>query len=158
MKSSKTIEVVSVSDEPQWRDIAITKLQDSWSEVPPHLYEESVDESLEEESALPRWYLLVVGGEPVGCVGLIEQELIDITKYSPWLVALYVDEEHRGLGHSRHLIERLKSDAQKGGYSHLYLVTELDNYYEKFGFTHIDNGTDPEGYELKVYSVELSSK
>ena len=153
MKKSINIEVISVSDAPQWGGVAVKTLQNSWSEVPPHLYEESVAESLEEGSVLPRWYLLVADGEPIGCAGLVERELIDRTDLSPWLVALYIGEAHRGRGYSRHLIERLKSDAQKAGFPALHLVTEHTGYYEKYGFTHIGFGTDPEGFKLKIYSL-----
>lgn len=154
--NSMSMRVVAVREEQEYRDVAIAYLQDSWAEVPPQIYEESVDESLSSDQPFPQWYLLLKDERPIGCVGLVERELIeDVDELSPWLVALYVDEAERGRSYASLLIERVKIDTHKFGYKKLYLATEHVGYYERFEFHFLRNSRDYDGYELRIYKIEL---
>ena len=55
------------------------------------------------------------------------------TDLSPWYATMYVKEEYRGKGYSKILNNAIIAEAKKRKISRLYLKTELENYYEKFG-------------------------
>lgn len=78
--------------------------------------------------------------------GDIEKEL------SPWYATMYVKEEYRGRGCSRILNDAILEEARNRGIKTIYLKTELNNYYEKFGALFIKNLSETEKllkFELK---------
>lgn len=52
---------------------------------------------------------------------------------------MYVKEEYRGKGYSKILNTAILKIAKKRNYNMLYLKTNLNNYYEKFGAKFIEN-------------------
>jgi len=52
---------------------------------------------------------------------------------SPWYATMYVKEKYRGKGYSKILNDAILAEARKRSISKLYLKTDLENYYEKFG-------------------------
>ena len=52
---------------------------------------------------------------------------------SPWYATMYVKEKYRGRGYSKILNNAILAEARKRNISRLYLKTDLENYYEKFG-------------------------
>ena len=52
---------------------------------------------------------------------------------TPWYATMYVKKEHRNHGYSRILNEAILSEAKNRNYKTIYLKTDLENYYEKFG-------------------------
>lgn len=46
---------------------------------------------------------------------------------------MYVKEEYRGNGYSKILNDAILKEARSRKFSTLYLKTNLENYYEKFG-------------------------
>lgn len=81
----------------------------------------------------------------ISILGLIDDNnlvgFISLFKYdgeyrkdlTPWYATMYVKKEYRGKGYSKLLNEALLNEAKKLGYTKVYLKTELENYYEKFG-------------------------
>ena len=55
----------------------------------------------------------------------------------PWLAALYVEEDCRGNGCGKMLIEHVVKDAGLLCFKNLYLCTDHIGFYERFGFDFI---------------------
>ena len=68
-------------------------------------------------------------------------------------VTMYVKKEYRGKGYSKLLNDALLNEAKKLGYTKVYLKTELENYYEKFGAIFQENLNDKE----KLYYFQLDN-
>ena len=64
---------------------------------------------------------------------------------------MYVKEEYRNRGYSKLLNDAILKEAVKLGYKRVYLKTELDNYYEKFGAIYVGKLNESE----KLYYFEL---
>ena len=77
------------------------------------------------------------------------KERLDLT---PWYATMYVKEEYRGLGYSKILNEAILKDAKKRSFKKIYLKTDLINYYEKFGFTYLEDLSNGE----KLYFINLT--
>lgn len=69
------------------------------------------------------------------------------------LCALYIEEEHRGNGLGKLLIEQVKRDAHNAGFQNLYLCTTLDAYYEKFGFRFLEDGFYSDSESCKIFEI-----
>lgn len=77
------------------------------------------------------------------------KERLDLT---PWYATMYVKEEYRGLGYSKILNEAILKETKKRSFKKIYLKTDLINYYEKFGFTYLEDLSNGE----KLYFINLT--
>lgn len=150
------MEIVSIRQQPSYKDIAIKYFQQHWASTNSLMvYEDCITHCIGAEAPLPQWYLLVDAGAIIGCAGLITNDFISRMDLYPWLCALYIEESHRGNNYASLLIERAKSDARSAGCASLYLCTDLIGYYEHFGFKYIGNGYHPWGETSRIYSCVL---
>lgn len=146
--------IISVRENPEFKDIAIDYISSKW-DAPRIVYEDCITHCITAPNPLPQWYLLIKEGEIVGCAGLITNDFISRMDLYPWLCALFIEESQRGNSYGLMLIEKIKQDTLKAGFQNLYLSTELDGFYEKYGFRHIGNGYHPWKEESKIYEIEL---
>ena len=98
-----------------------------------------------EEYIIEKKEKILTGDKVISILGLIDENnlvgFISLFKYdgeyrkdlTPWYATMYVKKEYRGKGYSKLLNEALLNEAKKLGYTKVYLKTELENYYEKFG-------------------------
>ena len=150
-----SISIINVREQPTYKDRAIAYFQSAWSGVPKMIYDDCITRSLDTESPLPIWYLLMDGETIIGCVGLIANDFISWMDAWPWLCALYIDEAHRGQNLGALLIEQLKQDTAAAGFHHLYLCTDHVGYYEKHGFSYAGEGYHPWGESSRVYACRV---
>ncbi|MBO5121143.1 MAG: GNAT family N-acetyltransferase [Bacilli bacterium] len=95
--------------------------------------------------------LILSGDKVISVLGIVEDRkligFISLFKYdgderkdlSPWYATMYVKEEYRGNGYSKVLNEMIIEEAIKLGYKRIYLKTDLNNYYEKFGAIYVED-------------------
>lgn len=95
--------------------------------------------------------VLLDGDNLIGFVSLFNYDCEELLTLSPWYSTLYVKEEYRDLGYSKILTKELLKEAKKRGYDKLYLKTELENYYEKYGAYFIKYINETE----KLYFIDL---
>ncbi len=69
----------------------------------------------------------------VGFISIFPTDGEERTDLSPWYATMYVKEKYRGRGYSKILNDAVLAEARKRNISRLYLKTDLDNYYERFG-------------------------
>lgn len=149
------MEVISVRENPVWKNRAIAYFQKSWNSVLPVIYEDCINHCIHNRNPLPQWYLLVKDNEIAGCAGLITNDFISRMDLYPWFCALYIEDKYRANGYSALLIEKAKDDARKAGFANLYLSTEHTGFYEKHGFRYIGQGYHPWGDESRIYEIDL---
>lgn len=88
-------------------------------------------------------------GEVVGYCTLTKIDNIPNCDYTPWIGFVFVQEHHRGKRISQQMIQHVLEYAKEIGFKKVYLSTEEENLYEKYGFVHIDT--------LKSYSDTLET-
>ena len=101
------MKIISVRENPEIKEEAISYFRQSWPDVLPKIYADSIGFSVEARDSLPQWYLLKIAQETIGCVGLITNDFISRGDLYPWLCALYIEEEHRGKAYGSMLIEKI---------------------------------------------------
>ncbi|OIV41634.1 GNAT family N-acetyltransferase [Flavobacterium johnsoniae] len=147
--------IISVRENPEYKDKTIEYLQNSWSEILPIIYEDCIKHSINAKDSLPQWYLLENNGEIIGCAGLITNDFISRMDLYPWICAIFIEEKHRGNSYSQILIEKAKEDSKNAGFKNLYLCTDHIGLYEKFGFNYIGQGYHPWEEESRIYQIDL---
>ncbi|MHA7109613.1 GNAT family N-acetyltransferase [Sunxiuqinia elliptica] len=147
--------VISVREQPAYKDMAIAYFQKNWKGVLPVIYEDCINHSIEASAPLPQWYLLMNEATIIGCAGLITNDFISRMDLYPWVCALFIEEQHRGNSYGSILLEQAKKDSAKAGFQSLYLCTDHIGYYEKYGFSYLAQGYHPWGEESRIYQAQL---
>ena len=147
--------IISVRENADYAETAIRYLQNSWPGVYPIIYEDCIKHCLLSSKPLPQWYLLEKDGIIMGCAGLITNDFISRMDLYPWVCAVFVDPNYRGLNYGSLLLEKAKKDSLKAGFDALYLCTDHIGYYEKYGFQYIGKGYHPWNEESRIYEMKF---
>jgi N-acetylglutamate synthase-like GNAT family acetyltransferase len=100
---------------------------------------------------IPRFYVAVEDEKIIGTYALIRNDLNSRQDLHPWLACLYVDPAYRGKAIGSKLLEHAISETARKGYPRLYLTTDLEGYYEKYGWSHVSVAYGLSGGSVKVY-------
>jgi N-acetylglutamate synthase-like GNAT family acetyltransferase len=148
--------IISVRENPQYKDTGIQYFQSKWANENSLLvYEDCISSCLSSSNPLPQWYLLENDGVIIGCAGLITNDFISRMDLYPWICAVFIEEAFRGNAYGLLLLNKAKEDAKKGGFSSIYLCTDHIGYYEKYGFAYIGQGYHPWGESSRIYEAKL---
>ena len=77
--------------------------------------------------------VLVDDEKLIGFISLFPYDGDEEKDLTPWYATMYVKKEYRGKGYSKLLNDAILEVAKNRGFKEVYLKTELNNYYEKFG-------------------------
>lgn len=96
---------------------------------------------------LPQTYGLYLDDTIIGMYQFTYEDLSIRPDIYPWLANVYIDENYRGKGYARILLESVKITATRiSNCKELYLYTKHENFYEKFGWHFLS--------EIDTYSKE----
>ncbi len=90
----------------------------------------------------------------IGFISIFPTDGDERKDLSPWYATMYVKEEYRRKGYSKMLNNAILSEARKRNITKLYLKTDLENYYEKFGAKYIEMLTN--GEKLYYFDIPTS--
>lgn len=147
--------IISVREHAEYADRAIHFFQQSWPEVLPVIYEDSIRHCIGALQPLPQWYLLLKDDNIIGCAGLITNDFISRSELYPWICAIFIDPAHRGNNYAQLLISKAMQDTKRFGFRFLNLCTDHTGYYERFGFTYIGQGYHPWEESSRIYQIEV---
>jgi len=86
--------------------------------------------------------LVVINTEtnlPVAMGSLWEKDGPEWPNKTPWIASIYTLENYRGLGLAKQVVERLEQEAQRLGFSEIYLhSSSAVDLYKKIGYTELD--------------------
>lgn len=125
--------IMNLREKPQWKQKAAQWFHEKWN-VPVDAYLESIEESLNSENPAPQWYLAVKEEQIIGGIGVIENDFHDRKDLTPNVCAVYVEEEFRCRGIARKMLETVCRDMKEKGIDTLYLITDHDSFYERYGW------------------------
>lgn len=134
------MKVISVRQNPEYKEKAIEFFQKSWSEISPIIYEDCISNSIAAEQSLLQWYLLEKDEEIIGCAGLITNDFISRMDLYPWLCALFINEDYRRNHYSELLINKAKEDTKDSVFKYLNLCTDHIGFYENMVSNISDKG------------------
>lgn len=103
-------------------------------------------------------YLLTEGEALVSFVTLTRLDCIADETIYPWLGFFYTFPAYRGHRYGGRLLDFATAQAGKQGYPQVYLATDHQNLYEKYGFTYIENRMDIYGTDSRIYIRNTGEK
>lgn len=81
---------------------------------------------------------LIENNKLLGFISLFKYDGDERKDLSPWYATMYIKEKYRGFGYSKLLNLELLKEAKYLGFDKVYLKSNLQNYYEKFGAKYIE--------------------
>lgn len=129
-------EIVRLSSHPEMKESMARWFNEKWS-VPLEAYLESMDECLEGKGPYPEWYCAMEGERIIGGLGVIENDFHNRPDLAPNVCAVYTEPNRRCLGVAGELLERVCADMKARGVDTLYLLTDHEGFYERYGWEYL---------------------
>lgn len=126
---------LKLREEPRWLEQAAAWFHQKWS-VSQEAYRASMAECLQ-GGPVPQWYLAVEEKRIVGGLGVIENDFHPQKDLTPNVCAVYVEEDRRGRGLARALLDLACRDMASQGVATLYLLTDHTGFYERCGWEYL---------------------
>lgn len=98
-----------------------------------------------------RVFIAIEDDEIAGYCTIAKKDCIPEVPYTPYIGFMFVGEKFRGNRISQKLILNAMAYAKGLGFEKIYLVSDHDNLYEKYGFSVIDKKIAYWGAEEKIY-------
>ena len=128
------IRFLRLSDHPELFPRAAKWFSEKWK-IPEKAYLDSMNESL--SSDIPEWYLALSENEIAGGLGVIENDFHERRDLSPNVCAVFTEENFRRRGIAGKLLSLVSRDMAEKGIKTLYLVTDHDSFYERYGWDYL---------------------
>ena len=119
--------------------------------VPVEAYLESMELCQRERDSFTQWYVIKHGDRIIAGMGVIENDFHERKDLAPSICAVFTEEEYRGQGLSKHLLDYICADLSRLGYNTVYLLTSHTEFYEKCGFEHFCDVKEDGGDIARVY-------
>lgn len=117
-------------------------------EISAKAYESSMQESIKAQDIIPQWYIVVDDGKIIAGAGVIANDSHNRKDLTPNICALYVNKIRRNESIAGNLLQYICDDMEKLGIATIYLVTDHDSFYEKYGWQFLGMVKDEEGSSL----------
>ncbi len=142
---------------------AITASDEMWNKVKSYAYNCSWRAGKSLANAMKNkdfkdWERVIVAfnnDEICGYCTVAKTDCIPNLNYTPYIGYLFVDEKYRGNRLSQKLIIYSMTYLDSVGFDKVYLVSDHENLYEKYGFKVIDRKMSPWGSEEKIYIQKI---
>lgn len=146
------LKVYNIKDKIEYlREVVILEYNE-WAKNPQEFFEdriEKVKNNLNKNDFCK--LILLDDNKLIGFISLFPNDGDERRDLSPWYATMYVKKEYRNKGYSKILNKEILREAQKRGYKRIYLKTDLNNYYEKFGANYMEKLSNGE----KLYYIDL---
>lgn len=127
------MDILRIQDHRELAEEAALWFHQKWG-IPESAYRESMEECLEDVSAVPQWYVVMDGGKIIAGVGVIENDFHDRRDLAPNVCAVYVEEAYRNRGIAGEMLRFVCEEFAGYGTDTLYLVTDHTGFYERYGW------------------------
>jgi GNAT superfamily N-acetyltransferase len=145
-------EIYELKERPVPFNKAVESFWNQWgTQENDKFYYDCMLHSCDTESELPRFYIAVKNETIIGFYALLRNDLISRQDFTPWFACLFVVPESRGSGLGSRLLEHAAIEAREKGYASLYLSTDLEGYYEKYGWELLTEGYGVTGEPTNIY-------
>lgn len=125
--------ILKIQEHPKLVKQAARWFHEKWG-IPEEAYLESMADCLKASGPVPRWFIAVDGQRIIGGLGVIENDFHDRKDLTPNVCAVFVEPEYRGQGIAGALLNFVCKEMKALGLDTLYLLTDHDSFYERYGW------------------------
>ncbi|EZH66810.1 acetyltransferase [Bacillaceae bacterium JMAK1] len=147
------MQIIQLTERDDQFDEAVELYWKTWGEEGGKVfYEDAMIHSLQDPSGIPSFYIAIDERQAIiGTYALLRNDLNSRQDLRPWLACLYVRVENRGQQLGAKFLEHGLKEAAKRGYHSLYLTSDLEGYYEKYGWQQIGVAYGPSGDSIPLF-------
>lgn len=132
------MKVYNLLDKIEFLDEVATLEYEEWSENKEHDKLSRINKKIEKiKNNLKRTdfckMILVKDNILIGFISIFPNDCDECLNLTPWYATMYIKKEYRGNGYSKILNDAILEECRKRNYKEIFLKTNLNNYYEKFG-------------------------
>ncbi|MCR5123227.1 MAG: GNAT family N-acetyltransferase [Ruminococcus sp.] len=150
------MEIIEYFKNGEGRELFLEQIGNSDWVAGKYLYKLLKNDKLEELTGeSPKVFLLSDGGKLAAFCTLTAADDIPDSELTPWIGFAYTFPEYRGRRHMGQLIDRAAGAAASEGHEAVYISTDHEGLYEKYGFEFYKNMTDRRGEISRVYIRRL---
>lgn len=143
-----------LSDKPALLEAAALWFHENWG-IDREIYLASMRESLKDGAVVPRWYLVLDGEKIIAGAGVIENDFHPRHDLTPNVCAVFTLPAFRGQGIAGRLLAYICRDMAANGTRTLYLLTDHIGFYERYGWTYLEEIRSDDGELSRVYMHKL---
>ncbi len=125
--------IIKIQEHPELKNYAANWFHEKWN-IPLEAYLESIDECMKNKTAVPQWYIVLIGDKIVGGLGVIENDFHNRKDLTPNVCAVYVEDDYRCQGIAGKMLNYVCDDMREKNIDTLYLVTDHTSFYERHGW------------------------
>ncbi|MCG7386830.1 GNAT family N-acetyltransferase [Paenibacillus sp. ACRRY] len=149
-------EIMNIRQKPELLQAAVQYFWKQWgTETSYHFYRDCMERSVDTNSDVPRFYVMLDGDRIIGGYALLRSDLNSRQDLFPWFACLHVVPEYRGKNLGGQLQKHAVNQVKLKGYDKLYLCTDLQGYYEKNDWTYIGKGYLLDDEETRIYELQI---
>lgn len=132
------MEIFDLKNRPEYIMEVVELEHNEWSSNKTLNYKERIEEKVREyyKNVNDPYFcklILIDDNKLIGFISIFPYDCDEEPDLTPWYATMYVKKEYRGKGYSRILNNAILEEAKNRNIEELYLKTDLNNYYEKFG-------------------------
>lgn len=125
--------IIKIQECPELKNYAANWFHEKWN-IPLEAYLESIDECMKNKTAVPQWYIVIIGDRIVGGLGVIENDFHNRKDLTPNVCAVYVEDDYHCQGIAGKMLNYVCDDMKEKNIDTLYLVTDHTSFYERYGW------------------------
>lgn len=147
--------MIRIQEHPELIEKAARWFHEKWG-IPETAYLESMRACVERREPVPQWYVLMEGERVIAGLGVIERDFHQRPDLTPNVCAVYVEEAYRSQGIAGRMLDFVCREFREKGLKNLYLVTDHDTFYERYGWAFLCMVPEEDGTAMtRMYRYEL---
>lgn len=155
------LEIVATSDRPDLAPVVARWLWDEFWQANGHSFEETLEAVAHSVTAqpMPRTFILLRDGAPVGTASLVENDLPERPDLNPWLAGVVVDPSFRRNGYVANLVAAVEREGRILGAQTLWLYTRTaERIYARLGWRNVETvRRNEKSYALMMRDLKSTS-
>lgn len=125
--------IKKIREHTNLKESAAEWFHSKWN-IPAEAYLESMEQCVNSGESVPQWYVVMDGDRIIAGLGVIENDFHDRKDLSPNVCAVYVEEAYRCQGIAGEMLHFVSRDMKERGIDTLYLLTDHNSFYERYGW------------------------
>ena len=139
---------------PHYFDNVFESIYNEWGDNNPNYWKSWIKSSIR-ANGIPSTYVVLSDNEYVGTFSIWNCDLQSRQDLSPWVGGIVVNPSFRGQGIGLFIQTEVKRILKKEGIKHAYLFTELEGFYERTGWTFLEEIYDEKDRKVRLYQLCL---
>lgn len=141
--------IIEIDNHLEYIEQASKWFSEKWK-VPREAYQQSMKEASLND--IPSWLIVLDEDKIIAGLGVIENDFHPKVDFAPNVCAVYVEEAYRKQGIAGEMLNYIVNKMKKKNIDILYLITNHENFYERYGWEYIDDVMcDGEEYLSRIY-------